>query len=182
MPRESQLPADAEVHEAQGGRAEAGGELRTARVRLVGDLDDGAADRQAGPGREVLFAEVEIDVELVAGEGAVVLGAAGDQSREPGVDDVQLHVRVRRAVAGPPAPAPNPGVADNAFGQRQLRDLEDLALVDRRAADDEVELAVVLRGVLDVCEPRLERLEIEMDGGDPVELHVGHGAHPASRS
>ena len=56
------------VHPAGGVVAEAGGELGAAGVRARGDLEEGVADRERVPGREVREAEVEVDVELVAGE------------------------------------------------------------------------------------------------------------------
>src|SRR4029077_7995689 len=43
-------------------------EFLAAEMRLIADLDHGGTDRQLRPGRDVLGAEVEIDVELVAGE------------------------------------------------------------------------------------------------------------------
>ena len=48
MPRRRSCLPDADVDEAQRLLAEASGELGAAGVRLVGDLDHGVADGQAG--------------------------------------------------------------------------------------------------------------------------------------
>ena len=65
---EVQALAGVGVDEAHGVEAEALGELGAAAVRDGGDLDDGLADAQPGAGRQLVGAEVEVDVELVAGE------------------------------------------------------------------------------------------------------------------
>ena len=144
-PAQPQLFARADVHEPQRHRTEPGRELRAAGVGLVGDLDDGRADRQPRAGGQVLMAEIEVDMQLITGEGPIVVGVAGDEAGQSGVDDVQLHVRVRGTVSRPPARPLVPGIADEALGERQLGLVEHLAPVDRRAAHDEVERAVILR-------------------------------------
>ena len=54
-------------------------------VRLVGDLDDRRPERQARARREVGLAQVEVEVELVAGQRpAVTVGRAGQQGGSPG--------------------------------------------------------------------------------------------------
>ena len=73
--------ADLGVDEAQGIRAEPARELGAAGVGLVGDLDDRPADRQAGPWREVRAGQVQVDDQLVAGQGTSV-GADEASSRE----------------------------------------------------------------------------------------------------
>ena len=90
-PAQPQLAAGRLVHELERLAAEAGAELRAARVRLLRDLDDGLADREPRPGREVVDAEVEIDVELVAGE-RPALAAPGDEVGGAGVHQRQLGV------------------------------------------------------------------------------------------
>jgi hypothetical protein len=60
-----EVAADFGVDEAQGVEAVPGGELGTAGVGLVGDLDDGPAYRQAGPGRQVPAAQVQVANQLV---------------------------------------------------------------------------------------------------------------------
>jgi hypothetical protein len=52
--------------ELQGIHAEARGEFPAAGMRQAGRFEHGAADRQLRAGRQVLLAQVEIDVELVA--------------------------------------------------------------------------------------------------------------------
>ena len=163
--RRSCLP-DADVDEAQRLLAEAGGELGAAGVRLLGDLDDGVADGEARAGRQVVGAEVEVDVQLVAGEGADVVVVTADEPGQAGVDDVELHVGVGAAVLGAAAAANVPGVADDTVGGRQLGLVEHLAAVDHRPADDQFERPVVLRGAADVVEPGFQRRGVEVDRGD----------------
>ena len=118
---EAQLLADADVDEAQRLLAEAGGELGAAGVRLVGDLDHGVADGEAGASRQVVGADVEVDVELVAGQGPDVVVVTADEPGQPGVDDVELHVGMGAAVVGAPAAPHVPGVADDALGRSTAR-------------------------------------------------------------
>src|SRR5690606_10543934 len=77
-------------------------------VWLVGDLQDRAADLEPRPGWEVCGAEIQIQVELIAGERPAV-GAPRHQSRGAGIHQVELHVGVRlpvgRAGTGPSLPA-----------------------------------------------------------------------------
>jgi len=89
-----QLAADPGVDEPQGVRAEPGGELGAAEMRLRGDLDDRRAHRQPGAGRQVGRAQVEIDVELIPGQHAPA-GLLGDEQGGAGIHHRQLHVRVR---------------------------------------------------------------------------------------
>jgi len=75
---------------------EPGGEFGTTVVWLIGHFDDGTvADRQVCTGWHGVDAQVEIEVELIPGEGPGVMIRACDQFDETGVDDVQLHVGVR---------------------------------------------------------------------------------------
>ena len=80
---------------------------------LVGDLDDGRAEGEAGAGRRLLDAQVEVDVELVAGQGPPV-GVDRHQGRHPGVHQVELHVGMGRPVLGAVAVPDPPAVADEA--------------------------------------------------------------------
>ncbi len=63
-----ELAARGLVHELERLGAEAGAELRAPGVRFWRHLDDGVADRELRSGWKVVDAEVEVDVELVAGE------------------------------------------------------------------------------------------------------------------
>ena len=77
------------------------------------------ADRQPGPGRQVGLRQVEVDVQLVAGE-RHPLRPVGHELGGPGVHDVELHLgvggAVRRALAAPLEPP----VADEADLEVQL--------------------------------------------------------------
>lgn len=60
---------------------------------------------------QVLLAHVDVDDELIAGEGPAVLGP-GEQSDQAGVDDGDLGGGVGAAVGGAEAAAGEPAIAD----------------------------------------------------------------------
>jgi hypothetical protein len=92
-----------------------------------------------GADRQVLLAEVEVDVELVARLGPVLVRvAAADQSRGAGAHHRQLEVPVATRLQAP-AVALEPEALD------ELTAVEKLALSDRRPADDQLQRAF-LRG------------------------------------
>src|SRR5438128_1575425 len=65
---EAEGPAVRRVDEPERPGAEAPAELRTPGVRLVGHLDDGGAESEPRARRQVVGAQVEVDVELIACE------------------------------------------------------------------------------------------------------------------
>ena len=173
-PTEVEPPALGRVDEAHRLDAEAGDELGAPGVRDLGDLDDGVADLQPRARRQLLRAEVEVDVELVAGERPAVTGA-GDEGDRPGVHHVQLHLRVRRAVVQPPARTVLPRVADESDGHVELAAVEHLALADPRASDDHLQRAGADRGRPYLVEPGLQLLRGEV-------RHRRHLLAPAAAS
>ena len=94
------------------------------------------ADRQPGPGRQVGRRQVEVDVELVAGQ-RHPLRPVGHERGGPGVHDVELHLgvggAVRRALAAPL----EPGVADEPDLEVELPLAQHLALAGPGAPYDE---------------------------------------------
>ena len=74
--------ADRRVHEAERLDAEALAELGAPGVRLVGYLEDGRADGEPCPGQQVVGAQVEVDVELIAGKRPTcpLVGEQGDDA------------------------------------------------------------------------------------------------------
>ena len=56
-------------------------ELGAAGMRLIGDLDRRRPEHQLGAGREVVLRQVEVDVQLIAGECPAV-GILGDEGDE----------------------------------------------------------------------------------------------------
>jgi hypothetical protein len=105
-------------------------------MRCVGHLENGGGDREARPRRQVLRAQVEVDVELVACE-RPALALAGDERRGARVHQRHLGLRVRAASA------PAPAVADEADVDVELALLQHLALVGRGPAHDQLEHALV---------------------------------------
>ena len=73
--------------------AEPHGELSAARVGDRGHFDQGFAELQAYARREVLMAEIKIDVELVTRQGPA-LPAPRHQRGNPGVHQGELHVQM----------------------------------------------------------------------------------------
>ena len=90
-----------------------------------------SADRQPAPGRQPIEAQVEVDVDLVAGQGpARPIGL--DRLEDADADQRQLGIRVRRPVRGRAAAASEPAVPDQADIRVEHRLGQDLALVHRR--------------------------------------------------
>jgi hypothetical protein len=125
-------------------------------VRLGRHLDHGLADLELRAWREVLVADVEVEVELVTGEAPTVGVPGGGEKRGARVHDVQLHLGVGTAVRGPLAGPVLPGVAHEPLDEVEVALLEHLALADSRAAHDELEGALLGGRGADVIEPGLE--------------------------
>ena len=134
---------------------EAGAELLAARVRLVRHLEHRRPDRELRARREVLAAQIEIDVELVTRE-RPALPVARHERRRPRVHDRDLRLRVRGTPAR--AAARLPVVADEPVLDVELGLVDDLALVDRRPAHDQLHDTLAPWGRAQVVEPRLELL------------------------
>lgn len=136
------------IHEGKGVRAEARFEFRAAGVRIGGDFEDNVADLELRAWREVVGAEIEIDIELVAGDGPGVAGTGygGDGAR---VHDGDLAFLVW---AFPGAPA----IAEKGAFEIKGSFGEDLALACGRAADDEFEHAGIGGSIFDVGESGFE--------------------------
>src|SRR5438105_3645911 len=97
-----QLAADRRVDEPQGVVPESRRELLAAEVRLGGDLDDRGAQLDTRSRWQVGLAQVEVDVELIAGELPPVR-LHGYQRSGSRVHQVELHVRMRGPVGSPAA-------------------------------------------------------------------------------
>ena len=108
-------------------------ELVAARVRLLRHLEHRLADREPRPGGEVVDAEVEVDVELVAGE-RPALPVACDRLDGADAHHRHLRERVRAAVRPAATAASDPVVADEPLHEVERRLLEHLPLVHARAA------------------------------------------------
>src|SRR5688500_16096374 len=119
--------------EIERGLAEAPRELAAALVNGRRDLEDRLADGEGGADRQVLLAEVEVDVELVARLGPVLVRVAvADQPRDAGAHHRQLEVPVAARLTAP-AVALEPEALD------ELTPLQELALSERGPADDQLQ-------------------------------------------
>src|SRR6266480_1814600 len=152
---QSQRPANLGVDEARGVPAEARLVLPAPDVGFCADLDDRRADGQPGAGGEVLVAQVEVHVELVAAEGPALPLDRHEQGH-PAVRHGDLLGEAWRAVGGVAAAATPPVVADHALGAVQDRLLQHQAAGVIGAAGDELNGALVAWGAPDVVEPGFE--------------------------
>jgi hypothetical protein len=132
-------------------------ELVTTKVGWTSYLDDGGSNLEAGTGREVVFAQVEINIELVARELPSV-SLTGYQQGCSSVHYRQLRVGMRRSV--------RPIVAYEALGAIQHCFQEDFSLVFGRTTNDELHSSLVSGGTTDLVETTLK------EGG----VHVSHPA------
>jgi hypothetical protein len=124
------------VHEPQRIEPVSRRELFASAVRRAADLEDCRSELDPRPGRHVFGAQIEIEVELVAGEWPPVTRSRqqrDDSSIHHG--DLSPHITVTS----------QPAVADDALRGVQLCLAKRLALVLSRAADDEFDCADISR-------------------------------------
>ena len=130
---------------------EPGAELRAAGVRQVRDLEHGVPHRQPRAGGQVLLGEIQVQVELVAGEGpARPVGLDGGQHAR--AHQRELGGRVCGAVRRGAAAAGEPPVADEAVRRVEDGLVEDLALAGARSSDDQLQRGGVAGRGEDVVE------------------------------
>src|SRR5438309_8381671 len=161
---QAQLAADWRAGEGERVLAEPRHELLAARMGLRRELDHRRPQLDAGPGRQVVEADVQVEVELVA-RLLPAIRRNGEERRGPGVHDGELGLRVRRAIGRAAAPALPPGVAHEALCEVERPLGKDLPLVHRRPPHDEVDPAEVMGRLTDVIEAPLE-------GGGAQVLHT----------
>src|SRR6266536_266211 len=111
--------------------------------------------------REVVKAEVEVDVELITGQGHPV-SPTGDELRDPGVHNRHLPLRVSRSVRRARAAAGEPVVPGKPGGLVEHGLARQIPLAHRGAANDQNESAAVSRGIADMAEPCHQTLTREM--------------------
>jgi len=122
---------------------------------LCGDLDDSLAYLQARSRRQARCTQVEVEVELVACQPAMV-GGPGDEGSGAGVHHRQLCVRVggtvRRRGISPDAP----GIADQAAFEVESTLLQRVTGVHGGAGDDHLQRPDVDGGSSDGLKPGLQ--------------------------
>ena len=113
-------------------------------MRRVADLQQNFAHREQAARREVVDAEIKIEIKLITGQRHPVR-SPGDELSDPCVHDRYLPKRVRRSIwraraaAGQPAVPVKPvDVVDDGFGRR-------VSFADGRAANEQNEPAAVPR-------------------------------------
>lgn len=150
--------------EAEGLMAEALGEFGAAGVGFVGDFEHGVADGETGARGQVLLAQVDVDDELIAGEGPAVFGLS-EQSDEAGVDDGDLGGGVGAAIGGAGAAAGEPAIADQAGVDVQRAFGDDLSLVDGGSLDDHLEGSAVGGGLANVVQAGFQLVKGQLGSG-----------------
>src|SRR5262249_6793491 len=123
---------------------------------------------QPGPGREVVVGQVDVDVELVAGDGPPRLVGTGEQCDGAAVHHGQLTTGLRRAVGGVPAAPSSPAVTDEAVVDSQFGDVEYFAHLWTGPAHDQLEHTTV-------SGRRPEHVECRIEVR-PCRLKLGHAA------
>ena len=96
-PPHAQVTAFASVHEPQGVAAESGCELGAAPVWFGRDLHDGIAESQLGAGGQRLVTDVQVRVDLIAGE-RPAFDRSDDDGGRTRAHDGELSIRVRPAI------------------------------------------------------------------------------------
>jgi hypothetical protein len=82
------------VHKLKGPEAETTGEFLAARVGRHGDLDDDLPHPQPCTGGSVRFAQIEVDVQLIASQGGAHIIAANEMGKAR-VDQRELPLGIR---------------------------------------------------------------------------------------
>ncbi len=77
QPPETELIADTDIDEPQRLSAIARRKFGAPVVRLIGDLDDRLTDGQSGSRRQVVVADVEVDVQLVTRQRTILVEITG---------------------------------------------------------------------------------------------------------
>ena len=150
-PAQPQLAAEPRVDKAHRFSPEALDELRAAQMRDLADLQHSLAYREQAACREVIEAEIQVEIELVTGQRHPV-GPARDQLRHPCVHHRHLPLRVSRAIGRARAAAGEPVVPVQPGELIECRLGRLISLAHRWAADDQDEQATIPRGSPDLVE------------------------------
>ncbi len=142
-------------------------------MRLVRYFDHGGSNHQLCARRQVRRTEIEIDVQLIAGQLPPFFHLRHQRCDARG-DHVQLHVGMRRAIRRPVAAPLTPIVADRPFGDVELAFVNHLACAHRGTTDDHFEHAVVARRT-----PDHGQADLQLTGGQ-VRDGVVHSVDPCA--
>ena len=157
-PRSRSVLALGRVHEFHRVSPEALRELPAARMRPLGDFDDGRPEGDACSRRQIVRAQIQIDVQLIPCERPAI-GRLRHERNRARVHDVELHVRMGR-----PSPAV-PRVADEPMRGIQMGLFEHLARADLRPAHDQTQHPSVLRRPADLVQTRFQLRQGQMFPG-----------------
>jgi hypothetical protein len=140
------------VDERHGVGAVPGQELLAARVGLGAHLEDHVVpDRDPGAGRQVVVRHVEVDVELISGQGPALVGV-GEQRGHPRAHHGDHRVEVATLRDGLRGRPRQPVVPDEPGRLVDHALLEDLARGVRGAPDDQGQRARLARRGTQVVE------------------------------
>ena len=115
------------------------------------------AHREQGACREVVEAEVQVEIKLITCQRHPV-GTARDKLSYPRVHHRHLPLWISRPIRCAPATAVEPVVPVKPGDLIQHRLGRQVSLVNSRAADDQHEPTAVLRGIADLAEPGRQAL------------------------
>src|SRR5260370_35333955 len=131
-------------------------------MRLWADFNHGRCERESRPRRQVLFAQIQIEIELTSRQLPAVF-VLGHQRSDAGIHDVELHVRMCRSVRRERAAAGDPAVAHQAHFQIKLACVKNFSFVARWPAHNQLEVAFISGSAPDLTETSFE-------------FYGGHGA------
>lgn len=140
------------IDPGQGGISKSRREFSAAIMRLGGDLNDRRSDVKTVPGPEVVLAEVEIDVKLIAGKGPAFL-RTGDEIGGPRVHQGELRIEFRRSRSWRDGKMVDPTIPFRARGQIEVTPLQCLSLFRLGTHDDRLKPALLAWRLADVFEP-----------------------------
>ena len=119
------------------------------------DFNDSRAESEPSSRREIGAAQIQVNVELVAGKLPSVF-TVSDEGGRAGVHDIELHLRVRGPIRRHRASASLPVVAHNSMIDIQLGFNRRLAFSGTWTSHDEFHNAVVFRRSADFIQSRIE--------------------------
>jgi hypothetical protein len=160
-PAQPQLSAETRVDKSHRLSAKALDELRAAQVRGFADPQHGLANRKQAARWQILDTEVQIDIELIPGQGHA-LPPASDEFRSPGVHHGYLPLGVGRPIRGAFIATGQPVIPYKPGNLVQNRLSRQLPMAHRGTADDQHDPATVLGRITDLAEPGQEALTRQM--------------------
>src|SRR5690606_8899270 len=135
--------------------------LFAAKMRERSKLQHCRTRTEPGAGLYAVPTEVKVHEQLIARERHPVR-IAGDELRKAVVHNIDLHIRMRRAVRRPLASAIEPVVADQSACEVKLSQLQHLSFADAGPCHDEFDCSLIARRDENLIDPGLDLLRGQM--------------------